>query len=72
MNGVEWSPDGRYISINGAKQTQSVCIAKASDACFENILRLLDAMRINPRFWQQYPINLLEINCAVIDYLSVE
>ena len=72
INEVQWSTDGRYVSIGGARQSQAICIAHVGEDCFENILRLIDAMKMNPRFWQQYPINLLEINCAVLDYVSVE
>ena len=51
VNEVEWSPDGRYISIGGSKHTQAICIAQVGEVCFENILRLIDAMRMNSRFW---------------------
>ena len=68
---MNWSPDCRYITIGGYAQISYSAVYMVGSRCFELMLRMLDGQKQNPDLWQDSPINLISINEAINDTLTM-
>lgn len=56
VSAMGFSEDGKYLSLGSNKG--SVCVMALGQNIHQNIKQVLDAMRIQPDFWYNYPIFL--------------
>ena len=62
IRGLNWSPDGRFLSVGSSSNTSSQKIVQVNGDLFERILSVKDACRIEKDFWRKRDFNLLLIN----------
>ena len=62
ISDVSWSPDSRFISIVGNNFKSEMQMWGVDSQLYEKILSIHDAAATNKYLWQQFPINLTEIN----------
>jgi hypothetical protein len=64
VSAMQFSEDGKYLSLGSSKG--SVCVLALGQHLFTNVKQVLDAMKIQPDFWYNYPIFLPDYQNRVL------